>query len=752
MKLTTFAPLLLLLFRAECRPPNPIGGDQRANDDTASPCAQVRASAVTALQTAPKDRPTVTAQLAYECLSSVPLNPQDATALINSLFPYIEWQSDLSYLKAPPPGYQMPAVDVIAELNRILVAIESGAYSNEYQFQMDLFLLFQSVHDGHFRFIPDLMGKTFQFRRKVSIVSVSIDGVETPKVYVSTDIAKFVNNNSSFTPFPVSHINGQNTSDFLNSLMMQTNLHDADAQYNMMMYGKAGDAHYPKSNYNGFFTLTGYLSYTYPGPLTTFRFENGTEKTYQNYATVKGNFENVTDGASMYKIFCTGTPENPAPSLDFTASTNIKNSTKPATRTIYKPESKKPAFGYPKPEYISSDQVVSGYFLNDTALQDVAVLSILSFQTASVIEFQSIIQKMILKSKLAGKTKLIIDLSSNGGGNLLCGYDTFRQLFPQIEQDGFTRIRSHDALQIISKQVSDRASNFSFGSKEASDYTYYQTPLNYRFDLNVNGSHFSSHEDKFGPIQLSNDNFTNIMRWEVDDPTLVSSIWGVGTNVTGYGDRKNFTQPFDASNIVLVYDGACASTCVIFSEFMRTQAGVRSIAFGGRPTKAPIQGIGGTKGANSYDFASIYSVAQLAQKTGTPTQVAMWKSLSALTDLPISRSIDSAVNIKDIILRENLEDGIPAQFLYEEANCRLFYEPSMIMDVQNLWNKAASAAWGDANCVSGHLNTKVKMSNQRLKKADYIKNRQSVRGTQRIRAISERLRRRGYFRKNTPSR
>jgi hypothetical protein len=45
-------------------------------------------------------------------------------------------------------------------------------------------MLFQSVHDGHFRFAPDLLSKAVQFRRPVSIVSVSMDGVEVPKVYV----------------------------------------------------------------------------------------------------------------------------------------------------------------------------------------------------------------------------------------------------------------------------------------------------------------------------------------------------------------------------------------------------------------------------------------------------------------------------------------------------------------------------------------------------------------------------------------
>lgn len=63
-------------------------------------------------------------------------------------------------------------------------------------------------------------------------------------------------------------------------------------------------------------------------------------------------------------------------------------------------------------------------------------------------------------------------------------------------------------------------------------------------------------------------------------------------------------QPFEAENIVVVYDGYCASTCTIFSEFMRQQAGVKTVALGGRPTKDIIQAVGGVKGTNVRHYAS----------------------------------------------------------------------------------------------------------------------------------------------------
>lgn len=128
--------------------------------------------------------PHVDAQLAYDCLISAPLDPGAATALIESILPYVEWQSSSLYLKSPPPGYQFPGVDIFASLHTILDNIKNGVYGNEHAFQTDLLILFQSVHDGHFRFSPDLLSRALVFRRPMQVVSVSRDGVEVPKVYL----------------------------------------------------------------------------------------------------------------------------------------------------------------------------------------------------------------------------------------------------------------------------------------------------------------------------------------------------------------------------------------------------------------------------------------------------------------------------------------------------------------------------------------------------------------------------------------
>jgi hypothetical protein len=128
---------------------------------------------------------------------------------------------------------------------------------------------------------------------------------------------------------------------------------------------------------------------------------------------------------------------------------------------------------------------------------------------------------------------------------------------------------------------------------------------------------------------------------------------------------------------------------------MRVNSGVKSIAMGGRPTKAPMQALGGVKGAEVIAWKDIYSIAQYASSLGTPEQHAV---LANLTALPIQRSTAAGINVRDNILRPNLGDGVPAHFVYEAADCRLFWTPPMVVDVTEIWKAVADAAFREHNC------------------------------------------------------
>jgi hypothetical protein len=470
------------------------------------------------------------------------------------------------------------------------------------------------------------------------------------------DIVTSLQGNSSFAPSALETINGEDVYTFLEDLSQKGALQDPDGLYNTVFFSLAMNF---TGTWNGYFAGSGRFGMVYPGPNTTLTFENGTGTTFENYANVVGDFSGVTDGETFYKVFC-----NPnGVSTDSVASTDASNST-----TV------QPSKGYPSPVILHDELVIGGYYLDGEGYEDVAVLSIPEYEADDIAQFQSVQQIFFAEAKAAGKTKLIIDLSANPGGYIFLGYDTFRQLFPGITQDGYTRFRQHAAFAAVAEQFSSLIPDDY--NPETASYDLieiYESPFNDKYDLNLTNQSFPSFESKFGPYEYHGDNFTNIMRWNLDDPLLtVNSTFGMGIEISGYGYLDNLTQPFAAEDIILVYDGYCASTCTLFSEFMRTQGGVKSIVFGGRHSNTDIQAIGGTKGANNYGFSDIYYYTSLAYETGTPEQQqqANWTVLKEHTLLPYNRSTDTSINMRDNILPDEVTEQVPAQFLYEAADCR----------------------------------------------------------------------------------
>ncbi|KAE8376749.1 hypothetical protein BDV26DRAFT_264909 [Aspergillus bertholletiae] len=662
---------------------------QAATNGTGNACAQISSRASRTLAASPSATPVVDGALALACLKSVPLGKTEALKLMDSILPYVEWQSDTSYIKDPPSEYLEPAVDIWAELQKVSDKIKSDAYAGEYEFQADLFKAFNLAHDGHFRFFPDLLTKVLTFHRNVGLVSVSLDGEEIPEIYVHTDIVEKVEN--GLDPSPVTSINGQDAVEYLEYWSQLGSLNDPDALYNSLFFSKPFAASTP--DFDGYFSGSARYGYIYPGDVTTLEFANGTSRSYRTTAHIKADLTGITDGPSMYQKFCTGPSST-------TSAASTTSSPAAATAT--------PAPGYPDPEVISSDNVISGYFLDSDRNSDVAVLSMLSFEPTTPAEFQAVLEKFIRHAKATGKTKLVIDVSGNGGGYILQGYDTFRQLFPSIVQDGYTRFRYTEALAAIAEQFNAvLPKDFDPNTATSDEIEMFESPPNYRYDLNLDNEHFSSPEEKFGPHEYNDDQYTSIIRWDLDDPlTTINETYGMGMDITGYGARRNFTQPFASEDIIILYDGYCASTCTLFSEFMRLQGNVKSIAIGGRPSTDPMQGIGGIKGSNNFAFSYIYYMAQLAIKSAKPGQEhsANWTALTELSDLPTNRSTDTSINVRDNILPDDLDEGLPSQFVYEKADCRLFYEPEMVVDVTAMWEAAADAAWGDKECVNGGLN------------------------------------------------
>lgn len=193
----------------------------------------------------------------------------------------------------------------------------------------------------------------------------------------------------------------------------------------------------------------------------------------------------------------------------------------------------------------------------------------------------------------------------------------------------------------------------------------------------------------------------------LSDPLILENSGGIF--VSGYQNRSNITtSPFLAENIVVVYDGYCASTCTIFSEFMRQQAGVKTVALGGRPNTDMIQAVGGVKGTNSFPWGYILSSVEIPFQTQLVHDADYYANETALgdySDLPLLRATNYVVNARDGI-RDGDKDQTPLHFVYEAADCRIYYTPEMVVDQEAVWKTVADTAWGgESHCVAGSLSS-----------------------------------------------
>ncbi|KAJ3498822.1 hypothetical protein NLG97_g835 [Lecanicillium saksenae] len=643
-----------------------LGSAMPSGTATQEPCLQVSKLWTTGKATDKNASVSVPASLAYACLKSVPLHKEEAIQLVDSIRPYLEWQSDTAYKANPPSDYAFAGYDLFHNLAAIRSKLTGDKYSSEYDFHKDLYeTVFSAGHDGHLYLLPDLLTRATRFRRKLALISISDSG-SVPDIKVFSDVQAGGNASA------VTQINGRPAVDFLSDYVrLYSGSQDFDAGYNSMFYQQS---HFVSAKTMGDFATGGGGSLIYHGANTTLTFQNGTTVSTENFAQLRGDWEGVVDGTSFYNKFCA--PVKPAKS--------DKNVTSPDVNGALP--------GYPKPIVMSTDGQVSGYYLEGEGHETTAVLALLSFEPNSLDEFQAKIADFLSRAQAAGKTKLVIDFQANGGGYVLLGYDLFRQLFPSIVQNGYSRWKESKSFVNIARTYSEEIAAALASNGTASEATVqdYRTSFPYQVDLNITNDPFETFEDKFAPSLYMNTNYSQIMRMDLE-----------GSGIYGYGDLANRPQPFAAENIVLLYDGYCASTCTLASEMLRIQGGVKSVTFGGRPVAGPMQGVGGVKGAQVLTFTEINRYVKRAMNLTNDAN--RRTEFARFGDLAMKRTVAAAVNVRDQILQDNVEDGLPAQYVYEPADCRMYWSKSMATDVSQIWKSAANAAFNNAQCANGGI-------------------------------------------------
>lgn len=211
----------------------------------------------------------------------------------------------------------------------------------------------------------------------------------------------------NWTASPIVSIDNTPISDYLQVVSLYGNYEDPDALYNQLFYSPAQAQQKAGDGYHSFLNTFGLKD------TSSFIFSNDTSnpKIYNNFAYITGNFSNINSGADLFTVSVLPQATTAAP----TTQAAIKERSLP-TANPYPPN---PIAQHPQ-------GYISGYFLD--GYDDTCVLQMSAFEGSNTTdpndaaEIQQTIQSTLAQCTAAGKTKLIVDLSANGGGLVFNGH------------------------------------------------------------------------------------------------------------------------------------------------------------------------------------------------------------------------------------------------------------------------------------------------------------------------------------------
>ena len=648
---------------------------------------------------------TFTAKQAYDCLTSVPFNPAVATRFIKYYNDTIQFQSTLAYLKEPPSSYQQPAIDILAGLEQIQKDVAQGLFSNQYAFEATLQNLVYSAHDAHFQLEAGILA-AFTFLSPYPIVALSEDGVQIPKVYTTDDIALSTDPSSNFTPSAIKTINGQDVTAFLTQFAAANSVGNLEpnADWNDLMSSFAA---YIQDDYSIF---ESYIEF-YPGDTITLGFENGTVLDPTPWMAIynsPGPTGPLATGGDFYNFFvlgfypasfnpnatdpcATSDGSNSTASSTNSTSTNTTGTGASATATSW-PDSAYPNNTdiYQPGLYPNGGGFLTGYFLRNIST---AVLSIPTFDMSDddIQTFSDTVQKFLNASHAAGMKKILIDLQQNLGGDTLLAVDTYKHFFPANDTFRGSRLRAHPTADVIGNtfttyyQNNESANSSVYDALSVSDWVSTDR-------LNAEtGQNFTSWAEFFGPHQYNGDYFTTVERENITSSLFDTEALGIDI----YGASVPATSPqlYDPGNIILLSDGLCSSACAVFVEMMHHEAGVKSVVIGGLPQTGPMQIASGSRGAQLYTDVNIDDDISVAEYFNSTTS----------NNLP-DREEDVLITFIGVNLRDQIrkdQEDVPVQFLYDAADCRIFYTADTWSDYSSLWTYAVNAISNPNLCVAG---------------------------------------------------
>ncbi len=467
------------------------------------------------------------------------------------------------------------------------------------------------------------------------------------------------------------------------------------------------------TNNEGYFNVP--VRSRFYGSSITVELKNGSEISSPLLAGSLQRFTDIYDGQSFYQNVCNTTVKLARAARE---SSTFTPTSPPASTTLQDPNILRPQ--YPSAIAISADATLAGYFLDDEP--SVAVLSIYEITDAEQPSAQKALAEFLYQCRDKNKTHLVIDVSRNGGGSVVLAYDIFKQLFPTIEpylggQFHATPQVSEDSHGGSSHTAAEGCQINALGAFFTSQVQQSETeqPGNIsalinagRYSLfdatsvnNDSGQAFGSWDQLFEPVCMHGGCFSQQFHLNIADP--INNLETGNIVISGYANNSPIApQPFMSQNVVVFGDGHCGSSCAILLHMLKYQAKVESIVAGGRPQDGPAQAVGGVRGKRVLSLVNAITFA-LAFYASAPSDLIEQANKTALKDLmdnAVALLLRNApdegpvqVNLLNAIAQYD-ETQTPLQFVYEAADCRLWYQPSHLLDITSLWGTVAEQAFG----------------------------------------------------------
>ena len=519
-----------------------------------------------------------------------------------------------------------------------------------------------------------------------------------------------LSNNSATLPPAITMINGQDATMLIQNLNLQfSGFQDPDSQWNSVFPNYAS----PEA------ALTVAGSIAFQGPSLTLTYENGQERTQESFAIIRASadFTGVQNGEDFYNRFCN--PElNPVRTMPVgDVQPQIPDAPPGAAPApVFGPGLTPPRPGYPAPVVRDSgSNTTSGYFLQGAGHDDVAVLSVSSFAPDGNLgpveylsDFQRTVETFLSQCRDQNKQRLVVDLSANGGGFVIAGFDLFAQLFPDAPRFQATNLRLAESLVGIAQGLDELPPDQQPANdlERSAIIQLATSALIGNFIpgevFKPSGEDFQSIQSILAPVTLNGDDFSAYQQSPLTQPNL-------DFNLTGVGSRA-MPPPavFAPENVVLLTDGTCGSTCTLFAYFAILGLGVKTAVMGGRPQLGPMQAIAGVEGAQVFffndmqaDAAAILALSPPEKRRelegGEMGELARGYAIARARD----QDLAGAVNGKNAFMPSDAKT--PLQFLFQPANCRFYYTPQMVESAEAAWRMAVDATWTDPAglCVEG---------------------------------------------------